>query len=264
MINTGQEKIQYLSSGMFKSDFPWIHNERMIDSYEIITVLKKEVHLQEEDQDYHLKEGDVLLLEPYRLHKGTQVSPQGCAFYWLHFKTDRHIPFSFKQFNINHTTQKDHILFFLSQIIHVSELSQYSSETSDALCYVLLEYLAVANQTSFDKQDKLINEVLEYIRLNNLEPLTVEQIAKQFSYNPDYLSLLFKQKNNIGLKEYLNHIRIHSAKTLLLTSNYSVKEIAAILHFSSPQNFISFFKYHEKSSPQRYRAANVGVHYNQK
>lgn len=263
MIVIGNEKIEYLSSGMFKSDLPWIHNERTIDSYEIIAVLKNQVHLEENGHSFHLKEGDILLLEPLKKHRGIKTSPNGCAFYWLHFKTDRKNPFPFKQFNINHTTQKDHILFFLSQIIHVSELSQYSAETSDALCYTLLEYLAVANQTNFDKQDKTVNEVVEYIRLNNTVALTVQQIAEHFSYHPDYLSMIFKQKTNIGLKQYLDHIRIHTAKTLLLTSNFSIKQIAAILHFSTPQNFISFFKYHEKTSPQKYRAANVGVHYNQ-
>ena len=56
--------------GNFTSDNNWIHMERIIDSYEIIIVNKGTVYIEQDDEKYKLREGDFLLLEPGRKHKG--------------------------------------------------------------------------------------------------------------------------------------------------------------------------------------------------
>ena len=264
MITANEMEISYASAGMFKSDNEWIHPERTETTFEIIYVLKNEVFIKEEEKEYHLKVGDILLLDENKKHSGYEISPCGAYFYWLHFNTNRPKDLDFKQFNINQTSQKDSIIWLMSQAVNVSGLTQFAAETADALCFALLQYLSVANKTVFNRDDKLINEILEYIKLNDTRFLSVAQIAEYFSYNVDYLSQTFKRKTGIGLKDYLNNITVSAAKNMLVSSNYSVTEIAGILKFNTPQSFISFFKYHEKVSPLKYRNANVGLNYNNK
>jgi YesN/AraC family two-component response regulator len=264
MIIIGDASIYYSSSGMFKSENPWIHSERVIDSYEIIFIIKNEAFIAEDNITYELKQGDILLLEPARTHKGYKLSQNGCCFYWIHFYLNDISLLKFKHFNINDTSQKDNITFFFSQLLSVSNLTQYPPETADALCYLIINYLCVASKTLFDKSDKLINEIIEYIRLNSADNLSVSSLANYFRYNSDYLSLMFKNKTDIGLKDYISKSKINYAKSLLVTSKYSINEIADMLNFSTSRNFTSFFKYHEKISPSRYRNRNIGIHYNNK
>lgn len=260
MFTFNNQYLEHVYSGMFKNNLAWKHRERIMDSYEIIIVLQNDLHICEENINYNLSLGDILLLEPYKKHFGTEISKNGCCFYWLHFKTNMSL--NFKYFNLHSTNQKDHILFLVSQLINVSRLHQYSKETCDALCYAIIEYLSVANQNHFNKDDKIVNEIINYINQNCYSPLSVEKISNYFNYNANYISTTFKNKTNIGLKQYLNNITINNAKMLLITTNLSIKQIAATLKFSSLQNFISFFKYHENISPQQYRKANLIADFN--
>lgn len=264
MIMVNETEISFAMAGMFKSDNEWIHPDRVENTFEIIYVLKNEVFIKETEKEYHLEAGDILLLDENKRHVGYAVSPKGAYFYWLHFNTNFPGALNFKHFNINQTSQKDSILWIISQIINVSGLTQFSRETADALCFALIEYLSVANKTVFNKDDKLVSEIFEYVKLNDARFLSVAGIADYFSYNVDYLSQTFKRKTGIGLKDYLNNVTINFAKNMLVSSNYSITEIAGILEFNTPQSFISFFKYHEKVSPLKYRNANIGLNYNNK
>jgi len=264
MIDVSGSEISFAGAGMFKSDNEWIHSERIESTFEIIYVLKNEVFIKEEEKEYQLTKGDILLLDENKKHSGYEASPEGAYFYWLHFNTNRPEDLDFKRFSINQTSQKDSIIWLMSQIINVSGLTQFSAETADALCFALLQYLSVANKTVFNRDDKLVSEILAYIRLYETRFLSVAQIAGYFSYNVDYLSQTFKRKTGIGLKDYLNNITVSAAKNMLVSSNYSITEISGILKFSTPQSFISFFKYHERVSPLKYRNANIGLNYNNK
>lgn len=252
----------YLSGGMFRGEQPWIHSERVIDSYEILFMVQGVAYMAEEDTDYTLQPGDVLLLEPGKRHKGTRVSENGCCFYWCHFLPAEDALVQFKYLNLRDTAQQDSVTFFFSQLLHVANLTVYPPATSRALCFLLIQYLNVAVKTAFDKGDKLVNEVVEYVRLHRDEPVSAAAIAAFFGYNSDYLSSLFKKRTGVGLKEYINKEQVNYAKSLLVSTQYSIKEIAALLHFPSARHFTVFFKYHEGISPARYKNRHIGVHYN--
>ena len=78
--------------GNFTADSKWLHMERVMDNYEIIIINKGIVCIQQDDEKYELKEGDLLLLEPGITHKGYDYSDKGTSFYWVHFYCNE--PFS--------------------------------------------------------------------------------------------------------------------------------------------------------------------------
>ena len=225
-------------------------------------MISGEAFIEENNIYYDLKQGDVLLIEPQKEHGGFKVSKNGCCFYWMHFHLSGNNIINFKHFNINDTIQEDNITFFFSQLLSVSNLPIYPSVTAHAMSILIINYLNVANATLLDKKDRLINEIMEYIRINVLDDITVATISKYFCYNCDYISLLFKKKTGIGLKEVISKSKINYAKTLLISSQYSIKEISSILNFNSTQHFIGFFKYHENISPLKYKNRNIAMHYN--
>jgi len=92
MIYSSSPLVQYASSGHFISDGQWIHPKRIINSYEIIFVLKGEVAIGEDDALYILHENELLLLEPGKCHYGLYET-ENVEFYWLHFMADEKPPF---------------------------------------------------------------------------------------------------------------------------------------------------------------------------
>lgn len=87
---------------------------------------------------------------------------------------------------------------------------------------------------------------------NNPE-LSISALSKQLSYNPKYLSHLFKQKMGVGYTEYLRTLRIKYAILLLDHNIDSIKNIAALCGFSNALYFSAVFKQTMGFSPSDYK-----------
>ena len=100
------------------------------------------------------------------------------------------------------------------------------------------------------------------MRINASAQLTAQKTAAYFGYHPEYLSKVVKQKFGVGLKSVIDKFIINRANELLDNSVYSVKEIAAMLEFREANLFINFYKYHENTTPTKYRSRNFKTHMN--
>ena len=74
------------NGGLFVSRGGAMHPTRVIASHELIFVKQGVLDMWEEDQIFHLEEGDTLHLWPHRRHGSTQVMPPDLKFYWIHFE----------------------------------------------------------------------------------------------------------------------------------------------------------------------------------
>ena len=74
-----------LNGGRFISRGKGRHEERTIESCELIFCAKGSLTMFEEDKLFELHSGDYLLLRKGRKHGGVRDYPQGLIFYWLHF-----------------------------------------------------------------------------------------------------------------------------------------------------------------------------------
>ena len=63
---------------------------------------------------------------------------------------------------------------------------------------------------------------------------------------------------------YVTDLIIEKAKSLLLNTNWSVKEIGASLEFGDFNKFLKFFKYHTGKTPSEYRNSYSITHMNKK
>lgn len=63
---------------------PYVHRTRQADEY-ILYIMKKGVlYLRENDENYELKSGDVILLDTDFVHQGIKASD--CEYYYIHFR----------------------------------------------------------------------------------------------------------------------------------------------------------------------------------
>lgn len=259
MIYSSSPLVQYASSGHFISDGQWIHPKRIINSYEIIFVLKGEVAIGEDDASYILHENELLLLEPGKCHYGLYET-ENVEFYWLHFMADEKPPF--KHFMPRESFE---IKSQLKRLLHIVYSPVYPVSSRQAgLTLLLDEICCQCDQHLTDAGNSLSARIREYIRLHAKEAITVEQIAQVFGYSPTYISKFFRTATQIGLKDYIASVRMTQAKNLLISTDLPVKAVADAMGYDDVKNFIKFFTYHEQISPAKYRNLHFHTYINHK
>jgi len=253
--------MSYSFSGRSVTDDAWIHPSRVIDTYVVILVTQGEIFLCEDNTDYHLIAGDMILLRPGINHHGTAVSSGHTSFFWAHFYAD-----SLESLRLTpgkHTPdQPDRLASAFRCLLHVGNAPDYPTYASEAAMASLLAEISASQARSSSVASRLAHEVAEWIRINSLHRLTVRAVAEQFNYHPDYLCTLARQSFGKSLKEIISEARMNRLKNLLLTTSLSVKELAAQLDFGSEGQLTHFFKYHEGISPARFRDQYNRTHLN--
>ena len=255
----GNEYFEYKSMGEFRSDTEWIHGSRTIDSYELIVVLDGMVHIEEENIRYCLSEGDMLILEPGKFHRGYKKSETATAFYWLHFDTN--IPIPFKMYS---GAELYDIKMLTKRLLHISNSPKYNKSDCDAAAYIVFRELYMCCDSSAEVSTALSHRIAEYIRINTDTRLTAGDIATYFGYNSDYIGKIFKKCFGTGIKDYICNQKIKKAKNLLLMTNMTIKEISAAVGYEDDNLFIKFFRYHEEITPTLFRNRYKGTHMNNK
>ena len=95
-------------------------------------------------------------------------------------------------------------------------------------------------------------QILDYLDKNYLEDITQEDLARQFDWNPSYLSQMFRKELGITYKEYINERKLKKAKELLAEGKLSVEQIAEITGYKSVNYFYKIFKKKTGMKPREY------------
>lgn len=281
----------YFKSGEFYADTPWKHKSMYHHGdYEIIICTKGPMYLQVGETRHVLTPNDVAVIPPYTKMFGYQLSTDPVDFYWLHFFVDQNhkmieeaelinklVAITSKTFSptLNdqiilpekfHLEDPEKIIILINQILDVANSYRYSQQENDyfvtafliELSNHFLTQLASKQPYSHTKIDK----IKEWIRVNISEDLTVEQVARAFQMNADYLTRLFKRYERRTTLQYMNELKIKTAQSLLVRTNLPIKQIAAHSYFGDEKNFMRRFKAMTGLSPTKYRNACTHTHLN--
>lgn len=100
-----------------------------------------------------------------------------------------------------------------------------------------------------------VSRVRMYIQNHIAEKIKVEELADLIFVSKSYLSRIFKNQIGVSLMEYLRMIRIEQAKSMLVSSDFSIEEIAASVGYNCPKHFYKAFNQCTKMSPSKYKTA---------
>ena len=128
---------------------------------------------------------------------------------------------------------------------------------------LLTELLLFSNRLNFDLVYHHLNElnpvyltihkIVQHVRKNYREKLTLTAIANEFYISPYYLSRMFKQVTGLTLTEYLNNTRIKAAQQLLRTTDLPISAISEQVGYESHSHFGRVFRKFTSCSPMQYR-----------
>jgi len=102
--------------------------------------------------------------------------------------------------------------------------------------------------------DQRISKVVELMRGNLYQELSLEALAQAVNLSPSRLHNVFKSETGMSPARYLKTLRLERAKELLEASFLSVKEIRVKVGIGDESHFVRDFRKAYGLSPTQYRA----------
>lgn len=138
------------------------------------------------------------------------------------------------------------------QIFNVNECN--SSEELFGRIKTILQELTKGNKmANHAGASRIVNEVKRYIREHYAENISLNALANQVFLSPKYLSDLFKKETGENYTKYLVYVRMEHAKKYLLQMDLKIYEVAEMVGYVSPKQFIKVFKKEVGITPGEYR-----------
>lgn len=134
----------------------------------------------------------------------------------------------------------------LTEGLGYEEIRRYAS----ALCMKSMELLGEQRKRS---QANTIFQVVRYVDQEFRTRLQLQDLARKFHMNPNYMGQVFKQQTGRTFREYLNDKRVEEAKRLLRQTRMSISEVAAHSGYPNADYFVSQFKRMTGAAPSAYR-----------
>lgn len=103
------------------------------------------------------------------------------------------------------------------------------------------------------KREELCFQVMDYINTHIYSITSLEEIAKQFSYDYTYISKIFTKTTSRSISEYYRFQRLEVARTLIHEEGLKISEIAEKLNYASIYSFSKAFKKQYGVSPREYK-----------
>ncbi|EOH86923.1 hypothetical protein UAS_01386 [Enterococcus asini ATCC 700915] len=139
---------------------------------------------------------------------------------------------------------------------HVLQLDHPKDITKVLYNQLILPIIDSIQNTTDHEMKSLTDKMLQIVHQSYDQDLSLEAIADQLHYNPNYLSGIFKREYGSNFGDYVLSYRLSVAKRWLVESKMTIKEISERLQYNNPQNFIRFFKKKEGMTPGEYRKAH--------
>ena len=150
-----------------------------------------------------------------------------------------------------HPETREFVESILSEILMYEDDPTYSAALMECLLLKLARLVSRAegNRTS-SAFSKIHRCIINHYRSNKLN---LDAVAAHAGLSPSYISALFKKEMRIGMKAYIQSLRLEYAKKLLISTEESVRQICEESGFEDYPNFIKQFKSYHKMTPTELR-----------
>ncbi len=122
-----------------------------------------------------------------------------------------------------------------------SSLSKKQIKAYGDLIDLYAKYLTLTNSVIVDSTD-LAEEIQSYLVQHYKENITTDFLCSYFHVSKGTLHTHFKEKYHTTIHQRLLSIRLEKARTLLTSTNNSIKEVASAVGFQDADYFSKAFK----------------------
>lgn len=255
----------------------------MHQAFEIVFVLKGSVHFSSFIFNGRLSEGDIFIVNVNDLHSIHAIDEDNLIllFHFNPYKYDHVFPHlsyywfvcdSYKN-QVKNDVHLKHLQKMIFKIVHLLfETTREKADEIDIMVSNLINYMinhfqnfSFTENLTIQKSSKMgdnlamkrIFEIQEYIYINYMNKIALDDISKHLFLNKYYVSRLIKKFMGLNLTDLLGLIRTKKAEILLITTDLSIEQIALECGFSGILYFEKYFKRWNKVRPSQYRIEKI-------
>lgn len=258
--------------GLFAASESFLHTDRVPDFCVLIYVIDGCICVTEDETDYEVKAGELLILKNGVHHFGKKKIQKGTKWIFIHFKIspddNAKTPFypdasplgTYDAMTENSLTLPKYLHSISSRsekelksfIEYAHSDDAYKKWFINYRLFSLLSSLAISAQ-GFSKNLTLSDRICRYLSDNLSVPFSSESIEKEFYLSYKYMAHLFKKEKGVTMQQYHNSVRMDEACRLLCSTLMGIGEIADKLGFSDVLYFSRCFHTYTGKSPSAYR-----------
>lgn len=202
--------------------------------------------------------GQTIYMPAGQLHsalnkENNMVKAFGIHFHWQlpGYRTDTRL---FRNFCLD----IPHMDYWMENLSLLTALSNRNNGTrsrgcSEILKSLIIQLILVHETVPLIHTDERVNRAVEMILKEPNRWRKVPELAAKTGLSPSRFRTLFRQEMNVSPKTFIEKCRIDACASEMLSSDLSIKEIAAKNGFSSQQYFNQAFKRHLGSAPGEYK-----------
>ena len=147
----------------------------------------------------------------------------------------------------------------LCQLMY-NQMELGTAQSRDIAQHLFLALLPLALSFPADDRNEaqtesvmLVNRIGQYIAAHFAEPLTLERMGEELKVSPYHAAHVFKEITGSSPIQYVIRRRMGEAQNLLISTDFSAAQIAAMVGYDSASHFNSIFKRVVGLPPVRFR-----------
>ncbi len=220
-------------------------------------------HVSYLGQEQTARTGDLVLIEPNRVHSCNPQEGQLRSYHMLFLDTgwclDRLSAIyghSIEHLHCDQFIVKDPLLFKTYLLLTHALLEENFAEAEGLLERLTLSILSryCAPRLRGGKEHEATRYVRQHLAVDLASPPSLDALALELGYRKETIVRLFKQDTGLPPMAFLNNTRIEKAKSLLRT-DISIAGVAAETGFVDQSHFHKAFVNYTASTPRQYQLA---------
>jgi AraC-like DNA-binding protein len=264
----------YLTSAYFNK-----HTMHWHEDLQFILVLEGMVHLKIGYESIDLKARDIMLINSNEIHSIESADdPTKVVFLYLYsdyvqqicpgfYEAVASCPFrkAFEQTNKNRRKLYGALELVLANLQNRDSClkAEYDQKLSESVCELLSILFDCHKPTMVnakrgqvevsDDKIKMINRLLKSLRDNSDHKINLKEFAEDEFISMYHLSRCIKEVTGCSFRSWISYYRLEKAEKMLLTTDWSLAEIADQCGFSDVRYFVKQFEEWHKISPEEFR-----------
>lgn len=236
-----------LSTGIYSSEavLPHFHQ-----NYELLIALSSGSTVTVGGNSYELSEGEAVFICPFQIHGFTVKEHSVLRRVTFHEHLILTIAQTMKgripqdpKFRVNVNILNDFTNYvnkaFGTDIVSVDRITPFQQRMrAKGFLYLIgADMLDSAKLIFPPSTDVVAVEIIKYVAENFRKNISLEEIAKEKGYDPQYLSRLLNRSIKMNFKKILNLYRVQSAFQILQDTDLSVADVCFESGFQSIRSF---------------------------
>lgn len=254
--------IKVVSFTEYENEPSLIHSHKK--TTEVIFIKSGEGSIVYQNTEIEIKPNTVYFINPNTDH--TELSKNKLKYYVVNL-------YNFEVLDKNNMPIKslslpssdyNNLISLLDIAINETKKSAYdTSFVTSLFSAVFFKIRFIIEKTSFfevfsdiKEYSSIIRACINYINIYFSEITTLDELCNQFNVSQRNLERIFRKELGISPVSYLKRVRLEKASAILLSSSYSVSQIATMCGFTSFAYFTKEFKKIYGATPVEYRRKN--------